>query len=249
MMLKGKVVLITGAGGEIGRAAARLFHAEGASLVLSDVSEAAAQATEQSIIGGDGVAVSVQADITDRRSVDKLVAEAIAAFGRLDCAFNNAGINLTRDADWDIDAFQASMDVNAKGTMYCMTAQADAMRKSGGGSIVNNASVMGLVGSTKQPGYAASKHAVVGLTRTAALRWARENIRVNAVCPGPVQTAMTDAAMAHNPAIREHILAMSPLGRLAQPQEVAEVALWLCCDRSSFVNGAAIPVDGGFTAG
>ena len=133
--------------------------------------------------------------------------------------------------------------------MFCMTAEAAAMMRTGGGTIVNNSSVMGLVGSTRQPGYAASKHAVVGLTKTAALRWASQGIRVNAVCPGAVRTAMTEGAMEHSPEIRARLLSMSPMGRLAEVDEIAEAALWLCSDRSSFVNGISLAIDGGFTAG
>ena len=249
MMIQGKVVIVTGAGGEIGREAACLFAREGARIVVSDLSPEAADRTAQMIIDAGGTAESVAADVANRDQVEALVAAAVARFGRLDGAFNNAGINLARDAEWDIEAFEKSLSVNAAGTMYCMTAEADAMKATGGGVIVNNASAMGLVGSTRQPGYAASKHAVVGLTRTAALRWARENIRVNAVCPGAVRTAMTEAGMALSPEIRARLLAMSPMGRLAEVAEVAEAALWLLSSRSSFVNGVALPVDGGFTAG
>jgi len=249
MMLRDKVALVTGAGGEIGRAAALLFSAEGAQVVVSDLSAEAAHETVRLITSAGGAALALVADITDRAAVQAMVDQAVAHFGRLDCAFNNAGINLTRDAEWDIEAFDKSLTINASGTMYCMTAQAQAMMRSGGGTIVNNASVMGLVGSTRQPGYAASKHAVIGLTRTAALRWAKDKVRVNAVCPGAVRTAMTDAAMAHSPEIRARLLAMSPMGRLAEPGEIAEAALWLCTSRSNFVNGVALAIDGGFTAG
>ena len=249
MMLRDKVALVTGAGGEIGRAAALLFSAEGARVVVSDLSADAADRTARLIAEAGGTALAIAADIADRVSVEAMINEAVAHFGRLDCAFNNAGINLTQDAEWEIAAFEKSLSVNAAGTMYCMTAEAECMKRTGGGTIVNNASVMGLVGSTRQPGYAASKHAVVGLTKTGALRWAAQKIRVNAVCPGAVRTAMTEAAMAHSPEIRARLLAMSPMGRLAEVGEVAEAALWLCSDRSSFVNGTALAIDGGFTAG
>jgi NAD(P)-dependent dehydrogenase (short-subunit alcohol dehydrogenase family) len=248
-MLRGKVALITGAGGEIGRAAALLFSREGARVIVSDISAEAAEQTATLINESGGSAIAIACDIADRTSVDALIAGAISHFGRLDCAFNNAGINLKEDVDWDIEAFERSMSVNTLGTMYCLTAEVNAMRRSGGGSIVNNASVMGLVGSTKQPGYAASKHAVVGLTKTAALCWAGEKIRVNAVCPGAVRTVMTEASMSISPQIRARLMSMSPIGRLAEASEIAEAALWLCSERSSFVNGVALAVDGGFTAG
>ena len=248
-MLDGKTALITGAGGAIGRAAASAFAREGASLVLSDVSLQAAEDVAHGIHREGGSAISVQADISDRASVRSMIAYAMGHFLRIDCAFNNAGINLSLDAEWELDAFDQSIQVNAFGTMYCLTEEILTMKKTGGGTIVNNASVMGIVGSSRQPGYAASKHAVIGLTRTAALRWANDGIRVNAICPGPVSTPMTEASMAISPEIRARILSMSPMGRLAEPDEIAQAALWLCSPRSSFINGVALPIDGGFTAG
>jgi len=248
-MLKGKVALVTGAGGEIGRASALLFAREGARLIVSDLSLDSAAETARLIQAAGGVAHAVRTDIADRESVAELIRFAIEACGRLDCAFNNAGINLQADSDWDLEAFSKTIDINVQGTMYCMTAEGGWMMKAGGGCIVNNASTFGLVGSSRQPGYAASKHAIVGMTRTAALRWARSGMRVNAVCPGPVETSMTRAAMNHSPEIRARILSASPMNRLAQVTEVAEAALWLCSERASFINGVALPVDGGFTAG
>ena len=247
MLLAEKVVIITGAGGEIGRAAASLFAQEGASLVLADLSLEAAEATAHAISDQVGRIIAAQVDITSVESVDAMVDLCAREFMRLDCAFNNAGINLPADVDWQLDAFDRSMTVN--GTMYCMTAESKLMQAAGKGSIVNNASANGIVGSTRQPGYSASKHAVVGLTRTAAIRWAKLGIRVNAVCPSSVQTPMTERSMALSPELRTHLMSMSPMGRLAEPCEVAEAALWLCSDRASFINGVALPVDGGFTAG
>ncbi len=249
MLLSDKIVLITGAGGEIGRAAAILFAREGASLVLADLSQEAADATAHAISGQDGRIVTCQVDITNVASVDAMVAVCSQEFGRLDCAFNNAGINLPADVEWQLEAFDRSMTVNANGTMYCMTAESKLMEQAGKGSIVNNASANGIVGSTRQPGYSASKHAVVGMTRTAAIRWAKLGIRVNAICPSSVQTPMTERSMALSPELRAHLMSMSPMGRLAEPSEVAEAALWLCSDRASYINGVALPVDGGFTAG
>ncbi len=249
MLLADKVVIVTGAGGEIGRAAASLFAQEGASLVLADLSLEAAEATAHAISDQSRRIVSTQVDITDVGSVDAMVDLCAREFNRLDCAFNNAGINLPADVEWQLDAFDRSMTVNANGTMYCMTAESKLMLAAGKGSIVNNASANGIVGSTRQPGYAASKHAVVGLTKTAAIRWAKLGIRVNAVCPSSVQTPMTERSMALSPELRTHLMSMSPMGRLATPGEVAEAALWLCSDRASFINGVALPVDGGFTAG
>ena len=249
MLLAEKVVIITGAGGEIGRAAAALFAREGARLVLADLSLEAAEATAHAISDQCVRVVTAQVDITSVASVDAMLDLCAREFTRLDCAFNNAGINLPADVEWQLEAFDQSMTVNANGTMYCMTAESRLMEAAGKGSIVNNASANGIVGSTRQPGYSASKHAVVGLTRTAAIRWAKLGIRVNAVCPSSVQTPMTERSMALSPELRTHLMSMSPMGRLAQPSEVAEAALWLCSDRASFINGVALPVDGGFTAG
>jgi NAD(P)-dependent dehydrogenase (short-subunit alcohol dehydrogenase family) len=249
MMLGDKAVIITGAGGEIGRAAARLFAKEGANLLLADLSLEAAEASAHAISGQAGKIVTTKVDITNLDSVDAMITRCAREFQQLDCAFNNAGINLPADVNWELDAFDLSMTVNANGTMYCMTAQSKLMAAAGKGSIVNNASAMGIVGSTRQPGYAASKHAVIGLTRTAAIRWGGQGIRVNAVCPGSVNTPMTERSMAISPQLRTRLLSMAPMGRLAEPHEVAEAALWLCSDRASFINGVALPVDGGFTAG
>jgi len=249
MLLADKVVIITGAGGEIGRAAAALFAQEGASLVLADLSLEAAEATAHAISDRGVRVITSQVDITSIESVDAMVGLCASEFTRLDCAFNNAGINLPADVDWQLEAFEKSMTVNANGTMYCMTAESKLMATAGKGSIVNNASVNGIVGSTKQPGYSASKHAVVGMTKTAAIRWAKLGIRVNAVCPSSVQTPMTERSMALSPELRAHLMSMSPMGRLAKPSEVAEAALWLSSDRASYINGVALPVDGGFTAG
>lgn len=248
-MLSDKVVLVTGAGGEIGQASAILFAQEGARVIATDINLESAQKTIEQLRIRGFHGHSFELDISNRKQVASAMNRICEEFGRIDAAFNNAGVNLVADADWDLEAFEKTMDLNTKGTMYCMTAEAEAMRRTGGGAIVNNSSVMGLVGSTRQPGYSASKHAIIGLTRTAALRWAKEGIRVNAVCPGPVMTKMTKASMEHSPEIRQRILSMSPTGRLAEPHEVSEAALWLCSSRSSFINGIALPVDGGFTAG
>ena len=244
----GKVALVTGAGGGIGRATAIGFAREGAKVVVSDVSAAGGQATVEAIEAAGGTAIFVKADVSLDRDVQTLVATTVSRFGRLDCAFNNAGINELAKSEWDEAVFDRSIAINLKGVMLCMKYEIEQMLKNGGGTIVNTSSINGLVGNAAQPAYTAGKHGVIGLTRTAALRYARQGIRVNAVCPGAIQTAMLDQAMAASPQAKQYIEAMTPLGRIGQPEEVAEAVLWLCSDRSSFVTGQPLAVDGGMVA-
>jgi len=249
MRFQEKVVLVTGGGGVIGRTTSGMFAAEGARVVVTDASVADGEATVRGITDGGGRAMFVKGDVTDPASVAAIIQAAVREYGRLDCAFNNAGMNLSEDNDWNPAAFEKLMAVNTTGVMYCMKYEIEAMLQNGGGTIVNNASVNGLVGSPLQPGYAASKHAVVGLTRTGALRYARQNIRVNAVCPGATRSVMTSKAMAISEEVSRLITNMAPMGRLAEPEEVGEAVLWLCSRQSSFVTGHALAVDGGYVAG
>lgn len=243
----GKVAIVTGAGGGIGRASALAFAASGARVVVSDVSEAGGQATVDMIAANGGEAVFQRCDVSKADEVKALVARAVSEFGRLDFGHNNAGINSVMVDEWDEDAYDRSIAVNLKGVMLCIREQVPAMLQSGGGAIVNTASINGLVGNPSQPAYVSGKHGVVGLTRSAALKWARQGIRVNCVCPGVIETPMTDQVAA-DPQIRAIMENMTPMGRIGQPDEIASAVMWLCSDQASFVTGHPLVIDGGATA-
>lgn len=249
-MLEGKVVMVTGAGGAIGRAAAIGCAHEGARVLVTDLNRDSAAQTLALIREAGGEAVLAVGDVARSADVEAMVRSAVEAFGGLDCAFNNAGITHPRDAEWDETVFRTILDVNLVSQFLCMKHQIPQMLKRGGGAIVNMSSVQGLV-SQAEPilqGYTASKHAVIGLTKAAALQYAGANIRVNAVCPGVTRSAMVEAAMAMSDAIRERLSTFAPLRGIAEPAEIAEVAIWLCSDRASFITGHALVADGGYTA-
>lgn len=252
-MLDGKVALVTGAAGGIGRASAKLFAEEGARLVISDLSSEGVEQTASEVRALGGEVVPVVADLASRADIAAMVAAAVDSWGRLDCAFNNAGITggqigqggrLT--AEWDEEAFDRIVTINLKGTWLCMVAQIRQMStQETGGAIINTASLAGLQGFPTTTGYSASKHAVVGMTKTAALEYAPK-IRVNALCPGYVDTPMLEDTMARR---GEMILGQIPFKRLADPREMAQMACWALSDRGSYATGQAFAVDGGFTAG
>jgi A-factor type gamma-butyrolactone 1'-reductase (1S-forming) len=245
-----KVVLVTGAGGSIGRAAALGFAAEGAKVVVADIRHDVAAETADIIRDRGGHALVVVADVSVSQDVERLVNTTVDKFGGLDCAFNNAGITHPDDSSWDEAVFRKVLDVNLVSQMLCMKYEIPQMLARGKGSIVNMSSVMGLI-SQRAPilqGYTASKHAIIGLSKAAALQYASSNIRVNALCPGVTRSAMVDAAMAMSDAIREQLSNYAPLRGVAEPAEIAEVAIWLCSDKSSFVTGHAMVADGGYTA-
>lgn len=244
-----KAVLVTGAASGIGRAAALLFAKHGASVAVADRAGSASGEVVAEIEAAGGRAIAVECDVTDSGQVQAMVARTVDAFGRLDSALNNAGVCLDEDLQWDEEAFAKSFAVNAFGVMHCMKAEIAVMLERGGGTIVNTASIKGLTaGGPSQPGYTGSKHAVIGLTKTAALAHARQNIRVNALCPGVTMTPMVENVMKLGPEMRERIENNSPLGRVARPEEMAEAAVWLASDLSSFVNGHALVADGGTVA-
>lgn len=246
-----KVVIVTGASGGIGRASALAFGASGASVVVSDVQDDKGAETVRLIEQAGGTAMYQHCDVADEGEVRDLIGAAMSSYGRLDFAHNNAGINRPGSNEWDSSDWALSLSINLSGVMYCMREEIAAMLESGGKNggcaIVNTASVNGLVGNPSQPGYVATKHGVIGLTRSAALRYAKEGIRVNAVCPGVVDTPMVEA-IASIPQYRAAMEAMTPMGRMAQPEEIAGAVLWLCSDQSSFVTGHPLVVDGGATA-
>jgi NAD(P)-dependent dehydrogenase (short-subunit alcohol dehydrogenase family) len=245
--MNGKVALVTGAGGGIGRAAALGFAAAGASVLVSDVNLAGCDETVALIAAQGGTARSQVCNVADGEQVKTMVAAAVAAFGRLDYAFNNAGINNLGQNEYEDEVWARSLAVNLTGVMLCMREESEAMLRSGGGAIVNTASINGLVGNPAQPGYTATKHGVVGLSRHGALRWAQAGIRVNAVCPGVIETPMT-APLIANPEMKKVIDSMTPMGRMGTAEEVAAAVVWLCSDLASFVTGHAMVIDGGATA-
>jgi NAD(P)-dependent dehydrogenase (short-subunit alcohol dehydrogenase family) len=248
-MADDKVILVTGAASGIGRATALALARAGARLVLGDVAAAGEDiAREARALGTD--AEFLRTDVTRQVDVDALVARAIARHGRLDCAVNNAGIEgvLRETADYPEETFERVIDVNLIGVWRCLRAEIPAMLRGGGGAIVNTASVAGLVGAGAFSAYVASKHGVVGLTRSAAIEYAKAGVRVNAVCPGVIDTPMLDRLETERPALREALLAMKPMGRLGRPDEVAAAVVWLCSEAASFVTGHALAVDGGYVA-
>ncbi|RJG04273.1 glucose 1-dehydrogenase [Noviherbaspirillum sedimenti] len=249
-LFEGKVVIVTGAGGAIGRAAAIKFAAEGARVTVSDLSEESVAETVRIIKEAGGDALPIVGDISLDEHVQRMVNVTVERFGGVDCAFNNAGITHAEDYKWDEAVFRRTLEINLISQMLCMKYQIPQMLRRGKGAIVNTSSIQGLVGVVEPPlpAYTASKHAVIGLSKSTALEYARSNIRVNALCPGVTRSAMVDKVMVMSESIRQRLLNHAPLGRLAEPEEVAEAALWLCSDKASFVTGHAMVVDGGFTA-
>ena len=250
-LFEGKVALVTGAGGGIGRATALAFAREGARVVASDIEGAGGEETARLVERAGGAALHIACDVTRPGEVEALVAAAVDACGRLDCAHNNAGIEGTygRTADCEEENFDRTVGVNLKGVYLCLRAELTHMLEAGGGAIVNTASVAGVEGAKNLPAYVASKHGVMGLTRTAALEYATRGIRVNAVCPGPIRTRMLEAIMEENPRMEPAMIAAVPMRRLGTPEEIAEAVVWLCSERASYVTGQGLVVDGGFTAG
>ncbi len=245
-----RVAIVTGGAAGIGRAAAAAFARRGAAVVIADLAGSAGEQVARELGDQGHQAIFVATDVSRDADVKAMVAATLDAFGRLDWAFNNAGIEgasvpLTGLADDDWDRVIA---VNLKGVWHCMRHEIPAMEAAGGGAIVNCASIAGLVGFPGAGAYVASKHGVIGLTRTAALECAAAGIRVNAICPGIIHTAMIDRYTHGDAAAEAQLSAGEPIGRMGRPEEVADAAVWLCSDESSFVTGTAIPVDGGWTA-
>lgn len=253
-MLTGKIALITGASAGIGRATAIRMALEGARLVVSDIVVEGGEETAATIRAAGGEAIFVKADVSSAADVEALVAKAVETYGRIDCACNNAGIEgrIAPLADQPIDNFDRIMAINARGTFLCMRAEIGAMLTSGGGSIVNIASVAGLIGFPGLSPYVASKHAINGMTKNAALEYGKAGIRVNTICPGGVDTRMLDSlaeqATGGTQTSAQMMDSMHPIGRVGKPDEIAEAIVWLCSDKASFVTGANLPVDGGFVA-
>jgi len=245
----GRGILVTGAGSGIGRAAAQLFANEGGRVAVVDQDENEAQATVTSIRQAGGEALAIGADVSREADCRGMVERALAAYGRLHVAFNNAGIGASgfAVADEEEVTWSRLIDVNLKGIFLAMKYEIPAMVSAGGGAIVNTASVAGLVGERGIGAYSASKHGVVGLTRTAALDYIGQGVRINAVCPGATRTRIL-ANWFQDPKVESFILSHHPIGRIAEPEEIARAVLFLASDDASFIVGQALAVDGGLTA-
>jgi NAD(P)-dependent dehydrogenase (short-subunit alcohol dehydrogenase family) len=247
--LNGKVALVTGAASGIGRATALTFAREGAKLVVADMNEDGGQQTVHMITENGGEATFVRVNVANATEVKAMISKALETYGRLDCAFNNAGILSGRrvlTADYPEDVWQQVLDVNLTGVLLCMKYELQQMLQQRGGTIVNNASISGLVGFGDAAGIA-RKHGVVGLTKAAALEYAKTGIRINCVCPGVIRTPLMTPAMS-DPERLERMQAAVPIGRVGEPEEIAEAVVWLCSDSASFVTGHAMTVDGGYVA-
>jgi NAD(P)-dependent dehydrogenase (short-subunit alcohol dehydrogenase family) len=246
--LEGKVAVVTGAAMGIGRAAAQLFSREGASVVVADIDEGGGHGTVDLIEAAGGQASFVRTDVSVPDQVAAMVGHAVATYGGLDCAFNNAGIAapLAPLADYPDDGWDRTIAVMLSGVYHCLKAEIPVMLAGGGGAIVNTASGVGLVAYPHQAAYTASKHGVIGLTKVAALDYGARGIRVNAICPGTARTPMVDEALGRDPSLDAHLRALHPIGRIGEASEVAEAAVWLCSPAASFVLGVALPVDGGY---
>jgi NAD(P)-dependent dehydrogenase (short-subunit alcohol dehydrogenase family) len=245
-----KVAIVTGAAAGIGRATALALAASGARVVVADVQDEAGEETVRMIREAGGEAMYVHADVADLGCVQALVDQAVATYERLDIAVNNAGIEgeSAPTADGTPENWDRVIAINLTGVWNCMKAEIPVMLAHGGGAIVNMASVAGLVGFAGSAPYVASKHGVVGLTKSAALDYATQGIRVNAVCPGVIRTAMIDRVIEKQPEMESLLASMEPVGRMGTPEEIADTVLWLCGDGAGFVTGQAFAVDGGLVA-
>jgi len=243
----GKVAFVTGAANGIGRATALAFAREGASVVVADVAQARVEETARSIEKAGGKAHAVQCDVTVEKDIQSALDETIKVFGRLDLAFNNAGVeeSFSLTAEEPTETWDRLLNTNLRGMFLCMKYELQLMLKQGGGAIVNTSSGAGVIGVKGSPAYVASKHGVIGLTRAAALDYATDNIRVNAVCPGFIDTEMMQRFTGGTPEGRAKVIALEPMGRMGKPEEIADAVIWLCSNHSSFVTGHALMVDGG----
>jgi len=249
--LEDKVALVTGASSGIGRICALAFARERAKVVVADIHVDGGEDTVQKIKAAGGQAIFLKTDVCKSTEVEALLKEAVEIYGRLDCSCNNAGIegNMAptadcRESDWD-----RVIKTNLKGVWLCMKYEILQMLHQGSGAIVNISSVAGLIGVQNLPAYAASKHGVIGLTKSAALEYAKVGIRINAVCPGFVEGSMLERMTGGDPEVKSRFIARYPMGRLGTPEEVAEAVVWLCSDTASFVTGHALTVDGGRVIG
>lgn len=250
MEFGGKVVFVTGAASGIGRATALAFAGQGASVVAADLAEAANRETAELIVQRGGSAIAVRCDVTRGDQVKAALAATIERFGRLDFAVNNAGIEPRQPAaaaDYDEDEWDLILDINLRGVFLCMKHEIPLILQQGGGAIVNLSSVAGVVGIRSSAAYTAAKHGVIGLTRAAALDYADQNLRINAVCPGYIETPMIDRAVGVGEAARSEVHAQQPTGRMGRPEEIASAILWMCSAGAGYLVGHALVVDGAMT--
>lgn len=249
LSLAGRVITVTGGAGGIGSATAKLCAARGAAVVIADLDDGGGESVVDDIKRKGGQACYIRTDVTRESDVQKMVAFAVTCFGRLDGAFNNAGIGDSNAplAELSTPSWQRHLDINLTGLFHCMKYQIPQMLADGGGAIVNTASASGIIGNPAAAHYVASKHGAVGISKAAALDYAAQGIRVNALLPGAVETPMASAAFARAPEVKAAIEKGHPIGRLAQPEEIAETAAWLLSAAASFITGAAIVADGGYT--
>ena len=248
---QGKVALVTGGNSGLGKASALAFAKEGAKVVLSARRAEEGAQVAQLIKDAGGEAFFARADMSEKADIEALIARTVEAYGRLDFAVNNAGIEGTLfvpTADYSEDTWDEVININLKGVWLCMKYEIPHILKQKGGSIVNMSSVAGLVGGPIGAAYHASKHGVIGLTKAAAVEYANQGLRVNAVAPAVIRTAMTDRGGFHTPELEPQLMALHPMGRFGTPEEVAGAVMWLCSDAASFITGHVLPIDGGFLA-
>ena len=249
-LLQGKVALVTGGGSGIGRATALRLAREGARVMIADYVPEGAERTVKLIKEAGGEANCMAADVSVTKQVEMMVNKTVETYGRIDCAFNNAGIegSVGDTISCTEENFDRVVAIDLKAVWLCMKYEIPQMLKQGGGTIVNTASIAGLLGFNNMPAYVAAKHGVVGLTKTAALELAQKNIRVNCVCPGVIRTPMVERAIDKGGFTEAEVIAGEPIGRMGRPEEIAEGVLWLLSDASSFVTGHSLTIDGGWTA-